>query len=152
LVLRSYDDRDPTYENEIQELVVSLGLEHVVRWLDEMPHVRMPEIYAAADIVINFPSMDAFPVSLIEAAACGCRVITCALPAYRQTFVEKCFSLVEAGKAHELADAIISAVNAPSNPGAEADTVAEARKIVEREYDAAVCIRRLLAIYRTLAK
>ena len=142
--------RNPeAYAQEVLDLGASLGVAHAIRWIPQVPYQDMPGLYALADVVINYPSTDAFPSTLLEAAACARPVITSHLPAYRNTFVEDCFRLVE-----------------PENPEAlgrgyrrvgwlSLDGVVHARKgrsdVVLAEYDESVQKQRLIALYREIA-
>ena len=100
--------RNPeAYAQAVLDLGASLGVAHAIRWIPQVPYQDMPGIYALADVVINYPSTDTFPSTLLEAAACARPVITSHLPAYRNTFVEECFRLVEPENPQALAEAIV---------------------------------------------
>lgn len=98
-----------TFVSELERLqskVRELGLGEYVYWIREhMPHDKMPIEYAMADIVINYPSQDGFPVSLLEAAACRSAVISSDLESYEHAY-ESCFILVPPANAPLLARAI----------------------------------------------
>lgn len=136
------------YEHEMRDLATSLGVGESVRWMDALPMDQLPAVYAGSDIVVNVPLRDAFPVTFIEAAACERPVITCDLPAYRGTFAEKCFFLVEPGNVDQLTETMVSLAD---KSGREwAGRVTEARRIVLEEYDEAKCAEELIAHYRRL--
>ena len=63
--------------------------------MEEVPFAQLPEIYALADVIINYPSMDTLPVTFMEAAACERPVVTSRLPSYMGTFAERYFLMVE---------------------------------------------------------
>ena len=119
-----------------------------MRWVDDVPLAELPAIYAMADVVVNFPSMDAFPVTLMEAAACGRPIVTGLLPAYRGSFVEKYSKVVPPGDSAALADALVAEVN--GDPREKAEALAAARGVAEREYDESVTTDRFLRIYGEL--
>ena len=48
----------------------------------------MHTLYVMADAVVNYPSEDSFPATLVEAAACEDAGNHRVLPTYRNTFVE----------------------------------------------------------------
>ena len=75
--------------------------------------------------------------------------ITAFLPTYRDTFVETACTLVEPANPAALAEAMVEVVNQP--PAERAIRLAEARKIVEREYDDTVIKQRLWALYAELS-
>ena len=108
----------------------------------------MPGLYALADVVINYPSTDALASTLVEAAACARPVITSDLPAYRNTFVEECFRLVEPENPDALAEAIVDVVGSASTvwPARTQKT----RDVVLGEYDETVQKQRLMALYREI--
>jgi glycosyltransferase involved in cell wall biosynthesis len=136
------------YEREMRHLACTLGVGEMVRWMDPVPMDQLPTVYAGSDIVVNVPIRDAFPVAFIEAAACERPVITCDLPAYRDTFAEKCFLLVESCNVNQLTGAMVSVAD---EGGREwAGRVAEARRIVVSEYDETRCAEELIAHYRRL--
>lgn len=125
----------------------ALGVEEAVRWIDPVPAEQLPEVYALADVVLNFPRMDGFPVTFLEAAACQRPVISVRLPAYAGSFAERCFHLVEGDDAGDLAVALADVVNDPARARAH---VVEARRAVVEAYDEAGARRRLLDAYRRL--
>jgi glycosyltransferase involved in cell wall biosynthesis len=139
------------YEEHIRCRVESLGLAQHVRWLEPVPYEQLPEIYSLADVVLNYPSMDAFPITFQEAAACERPVISVRLPAYERTFAERYFSMVEPGDVSQLVQAITRFVNAT---GEEMDRwqqmLSQARREVEQAYDEQVYIKGLLDIYQGL--
>ena len=92
---------------------------------------------------------DSFPATLVEAAACETPAITAFLPTYRDTFVETACTLVEPGNPAALAEAMVEVVNQP--PAERAIRLAEARQIVEREYDDTVIKQRLWTLYAELS-
>lgn len=133
------------YEAALRRRAEELGVAHLLRWLPEVPYEQLPEVYAFSDVVVNFPLMDAFPVTFLEAAACERPVITCRLPAYVGTFAERYFRMVDPGDVEGLADAIADSVN---DPGERCRHVAAARREVEARHDEAVSAERLLELYR----
>jgi len=82
LVCKRYCVDDKVYERELRTKAEKVGLGDFVRWVETVPYDNMPELYALAHPVVNSPSVDGFPVSFIEAGACGKRVVTNRLPPY----------------------------------------------------------------------
>jgi glycosyltransferase involved in cell wall biosynthesis len=136
------------YEPQVRARIEELGLGRLVRWVDHLPYSLLPEMYAFADAIVNYPEMDAFPVTFLEAAASETPVISTGLPSYKGTFAERCFTLVEPGRIDQLADALAAFVNEP--PGTRAAALAEARRTVECDFEEAVIADRLLDIYKAL--
>ncbi len=143
------DPVSPVYAQEIRQLAEQLGVTPWVRWMDEVPYDRLPSLYSLADAVVNYPAMDAFPVSFLEAAAAECPVITVRLPSYHGTFADKYFRTVEPWRVADLADRMAEVVN--ESPGQRQQGLSEARRVVEQEFDEAVSAQRLLNVYRSLA-
>lgn len=133
------------YAQEVLDLGASLGVSHAIRWIPQIPHRDMPGMYALADIIVNYPSVDAFPSTLLEAAACARPVITSDLPAYRNTFVEQCFKLVEPKNPEALAEAIVELVG--SGAALWRAKAQSTRRLVLDEYDEAAQRKRLLTLY-----
>lgn len=79
-----------TFASELESLkrrVGEMNLQDRVFWLPgDIPQERLPVQYALADVVINYPMQDGFPVSMLEAAACRCPIVTSDLEAYEGTY------------------------------------------------------------------
>ncbi|MFN2166914.1 MAG: glycosyltransferase family 4 protein [Anaerolineae bacterium] len=116
-----------------------------VRWLPPVDYRSMPTLYAMADIVINYPARDSFPVTLVEAAACGLPVITAMLPTYRGTFVEELCHWVAPDDVPALANKMVEVVNQP--PDGLGRRQQAARRAVQQGYDDRVISQRLLKLY-----
>ncbi len=86
LIFKKYLSVSPEFERELAHRAQELGVEHKVYWLDESAYAEIPIQYAMADIVVNYPEQDAFPVSLFEATASKRTVISSNLPAYEDIF------------------------------------------------------------------
>lgn len=136
------------YAQQVLDLGASLGVAHAIRWVPQVPHLDMPGLYALADIVVNYPASDAFPSTLLEAAACARPVITSTLPAYRNTFVEAYCRLVEPENPDLLAEAMIEV--AGSHLDSWRARAQRARAVVLDEYDETKQMRRLMALYDQL--
>jgi glycosyltransferase involved in cell wall biosynthesis len=60
---------------KLEALARDLGVDGRVRFLGTIPHNRMPEIYSAADFLILASEREGWPNVLLEAMACGARVV-----------------------------------------------------------------------------
>lgn len=60
----------------LEALANSLGVAGRVRFLGVVPHDRMPAVYSAADVLILASEREGWPNVLLEAMACGTRVVT----------------------------------------------------------------------------
>jgi glycosyltransferase involved in cell wall biosynthesis len=121
-----------------------------VRWLPRIGYTEMPTLYAMCDAVVSYPEIDSFAATLVEAAACELPIITPLLPTYRGTFVEMACTLVAPGQMEALVEAMASVVNQP--PAQRSVRLAEARAVVERDYDDEVTRQRLWNLYSQLMK
>jgi len=146
LLYRRYNpDEAGECERQLRRQAEKLGILDRVRWMEAVPYARLPEIYALADLIVNYPEIDAFPVSFIEAAACGRPLVTSRLEAYEGTFAEEFFRMVPLDDVPGLARAIVEEL---AGSTASPSKFQEARRRMELEFDQAVCAERLLAIYR----
>jgi glycosyltransferase involved in cell wall biosynthesis len=59
----------------LEALARGLGVAKRVRFLGLLPHEHMPEIYSAADVLILASEREGWPNVLLEAMACGARVV-----------------------------------------------------------------------------
>lgn len=134
---------------EVHDLGVRLGVGHAIRWIPQVPYRDMPAVYALADIIVNYPHHDAFPSTLLEAAACARPVITSDLPAYRNTFVERYCRLVEPQNSAALADALVEMAN--GGAASWAPTVQQALQAVLTEHEENSQKQRLMALYHQVA-
>ena len=137
------------YEEKMRDLAEKLGVVRMVRWMEEVPLQQLPEIYSLADVILNYPSMDAFPVTFLEAAACECPVISCRLPAYVGTFAEDYFHLVSPDDLTELSDAIVEFVNQKRT--AWNGWLHGLRREVCQKFDERIASEQLLHLYQKLS-
>jgi glycosyltransferase involved in cell wall biosynthesis len=137
----------PAYASSLRQRAQELGLADSLRWVTEVPYADLPALYSVADAIVNYPSMDAFPVTFIEAAACMRPVITVDLPAYQGTFVEHAFRLVRPNDVDGLAAAFQT-----QTEGVSMAHFDKTRALVEREYDESVSANRLLGHYADLMR
>jgi len=152
LVFKKTDMRDNhdfvIYEKELIQRAYELGINKQVKLIPWVPYEQLPEVYGFADMIINYPSEDAFPMTFIEASACEKPVISCRLPAYMDTFAEKYFRMVKPGNINELSDAIVEELN--GNVTGNTKNMIKARRVVEKKYDEKIYIQGLLNIYTSL--
>jgi glycosyltransferase involved in cell wall biosynthesis len=151
MLFKRYNNRGvEAYEQQLRRRAAELGLAEHVRWVDGVDFQELPALYAAADTVVNYPAIDGFPVTFLEAAACERPVVSNRLPSYLGTFAERYFRLVEPGDRVAFAAALIEAALQPESERAR--TTREARSVVEREYDESLTAARLLEIYGRLGR
>lgn len=61
--------------SRLEALACRLGVSERVRFLGVLPHERMPEVYTAANVLILASEREGWPNVLLEAMACGARVV-----------------------------------------------------------------------------
>ena len=88
------------------------GIGDQVRFVDEMPEAALPSLYAATDLVVNYPRQDGFPVTLLEAAACQRIVICAALETYSDMLADDNIIWTSENSCFALTNALIKAANA----------------------------------------
>lgn len=62
--------------HRLDSLARALGVADRVTFLGVVPHERMPEVYSAAQVLILASEREGWPNVLLEAMACGARVVT----------------------------------------------------------------------------
>jgi glycosyltransferase involved in cell wall biosynthesis len=152
LVFKKFSS-SPDFDKYQEELLVQaeqLGVKPWVRLLPEVEFTNMPEIYAMADIIINYPDVDAFPVTFLEAAACERPVVSGLLPSYNNTFAEKFFKLVNPSDIKSLAQGILD-VSGEDQSG-QSKRMAEARKLIIKEFDESLSIHRIVDLYKEIIR
>jgi glycosyltransferase involved in cell wall biosynthesis len=87
LVIRTFGHSVGTSLTELQHIAQELGIAAQLRWVGAMAYEAQPALYAASDLTVNFPEMDAFPVTILESLACGIPVLSNRLPAYESNGV-----------------------------------------------------------------
>ena len=68
--------KDASYAEKLSARVKGLGLERVVHFHAGIPNRETPRIYGAHEIFVNCSPAGMFDKTLLEAAACGCRVLS----------------------------------------------------------------------------
>ncbi len=147
LVFKSYNMNGNEYLKKIKNRVAELEIENKVRWLQDIPEEKVPEIYAMSDIIINNPKQDTFPVTFLEAAASGKQVISCMLPSYRGTFAENYFRFFAGSSPESLSKEM--ALAAEEQP-MQKDGIKALQTHIEMEFDEKIYIHKLLQVYRRI--
>jgi glycosyltransferase involved in cell wall biosynthesis len=73
--LRLWIVGDGPERSRLETLARSLGVERRTSFLGVVPHERMPEVYSAANVLILASEREGWPNVLLEAMACGARVV-----------------------------------------------------------------------------
>lgn len=67
---------DGPERHSLERQAERLGVDRRVRFLGTVPHESLPALYSAADLVVLASSREGLPNVLLEAMACGTRVVT----------------------------------------------------------------------------
>ncbi len=62
-------------DSALRALAASLCIDERVHFVGRIPHDELPGYLATSDVFLSVPSVDATPVSLLEAMACGTSVV-----------------------------------------------------------------------------
>jgi glycosyltransferase involved in cell wall biosynthesis len=81
VIVLSARGADPAEVTRVQRLAEAAGIGGQLRVLDDVPHEGLPDLLRLADVVVSVPDSDSFPVTLLEAMACGRPIVASDLPA-----------------------------------------------------------------------
>jgi glycosyltransferase involved in cell wall biosynthesis len=71
---------DLEYRERLVRLAADLGLAARVHIVGAIDHEALPDYYRLADVVVSLPTTDAFPVTALEAMACGTPIVMGEVP------------------------------------------------------------------------
>jgi glycosyltransferase involved in cell wall biosynthesis len=149
LIIRTFGHSVGTSVPELQRLTEELGIAPRVRWVGSMAYEEQPGLFAAADLAVNFPEMDAFPVTILECLACGVPVITNRLKAYESHGVAPYLTFTPEDSVPQLSATM---TNAFANLQALQAGAADGRAHAVRHFDEILSATSLKAIYESLRK
>lgn len=81
MLVMSARGADMNHVAELRARAESRGVGSRLRILDDIAHDELADVYRLADVVISIPDSDSFPVTVLEAMACGRPVVASDLPA-----------------------------------------------------------------------
>lgn len=82
-MVMSARNADPAHLDAIKRRMTELGIRERVEIADDLSDHEMLSLYRTATVVASVPLSDSFPVTLLEAMACGTPVVAGDLPAVR---------------------------------------------------------------------
>lgn len=106
------------------------------------------DLLVASDATVLASFTEGIPMALLEAAAAGTPIVATAVGGVPTVFSESSALLVEARSARALAAALVEVA---TDAALRERRAAEARRVVERDFDVAAMLDRLLAVYRDVA-
>ena len=66
---------------QLEALARARGVAEQLRVVDRVAHDELPALYRSGDLLVSIPETDSFPVTLLEAMACGLPAVVSDLPA-----------------------------------------------------------------------
>ncbi|HEY0684638.1 MAG TPA: glycosyltransferase family 4 protein [Steroidobacter sp.] len=147
LLMRTFGHSVGTSLPTLRRMAEELGVAPRVRWLESTAYEQQPGLYVAADVTVNFPQMDAFPVTILESLACGVPVLTNPLKAYESNGVKPYLKFTRDDSVSELSANMAAALEGRETLQAQA---LQGRKHVVRHFDERVSASRLRDIYEDL--
>ena len=146
--LQLFDPRSETGRSRLARYAAERGLAGSYRLVPAVDNAAMPEFYNLADVVVSVPSSDGFPVTVLEASACGAALVVSQLPYCAEWFVDGENGLtVPVRDAAALARALTTACG---DPELRARIGAAGRRLVAERADYRRCIDRLELEYSNL--
>jgi glycosyltransferase involved in cell wall biosynthesis len=134
-------------EKELKEYVRSSRLEDVVHFTGAVSNVH--EYLQASDVFVSPTEKDAFPLSIVEAMACGLTVISTRVGGIREIITDgQNGVLIDARDAQQLYDAIRIAIADPARAACIGRAAAE---MVQQKYSAEVVGAKYLQLFRQVA-
>jgi glycosyltransferase involved in cell wall biosynthesis len=132
---------------ELQRLANSLNVSDQLRWVGDVEYAELPGLYAASDLAVNFPIMDAFPVTFLECFACGVPIISNRLQSYSSNGVSPYLMFVEGDSVGALTTTMEAAIGRLDQLQTLA---AQSREHVVRNFDERVTARVLRQTYEAV--
>jgi glycosyltransferase involved in cell wall biosynthesis len=149
LIVRTFGHSVGTSIPELRRLTDELGIAPRVRWVGSMAYEEQPGLFAAADLAVNFPEMDAFPVTILECLACGVPVLTNRLKAYESHGVASYLTFTAEDSVPQLGATM---ANAFGDLQALQMRAADGRVHAVQYFDEQVSAASLRAIYESLLR
>jgi glycosyltransferase involved in cell wall biosynthesis len=147
LIMRTFGHRNGVSLIELNRLANELGVSSRIRWVDDIKYAELPGLYAASDLAINFPIIDAFPVTFLECFSCALPVITNRLTSYASNGALPYLSFIEDDSIVGLKTAIELGIKRLLQLQVVA---AKAREHVVRNYDEQLTARALSKAYEAV--
>lgn len=147
LIMRTFGHSVGTSLTTLQRQIEDLGIAPRVRWVGGMPYEQQPGLFVAADFTVNFPQMDAFPVTFLESLACGVPVLTNRLQAYDSNGAAPYLTFSNADSVAALSATMAASLDHVETLHAQA---MRGREHVVHNFDERVSAARLKEIYESV--
>ncbi len=146
--LQLYDTGREEGRSRLNKVAAERGLGGGYRLVPVVDNTMMPLFYNLADVVVSVPSSDGFPVTVLEASACGAPLVVSSLPYCGEWFVNgENGLLVPVRDAKALAEALVAVCTDEDLRGRLG---AAGRRLVVERADYHRCMDALEAVYRDL--
>lgn len=139
---------DPVYVEELRRRAIDLNVKERIRVLDEVPYDRLPVLYAMSDLAVSFPTLDAFPVTFLEASACEVPILTHHLIAYESNGLFNFLNFMNSQDANSIGTLMARLCR---NPDAK-ERARGARQHVALNFNEVAFCQNLLGAYQTVLK
>jgi glycosyltransferase involved in cell wall biosynthesis len=147
LIVRTFGHGGKAELATLQAHAVALGVADCVHWIGDIPYRKLPALYGASDLVVNFPVMDSFPVTFLESFACGVPIVTNSLPAYRSSRLAPHLMCTTDQTLSALTSAICSSLSRMESLMAAAQA---GREVVLAHYDEKITAKVLKNAYQSV--
>ena len=137
----------------LEALARQRGIGDQLTVLDRVEHEALPDLYRSGDVLVSVPETDSFPVTLLEAMACGLPAVVSDLPAVTPVYgpIDPVARelVVPVGDPDATARALRRALELDRDERARLGERLRAFVVETADYDAHM--RRMEALYRSLA-
>lgn len=144
LIMRTFGHAVGTSETQLRHRADELGIASRVRWVSSVTYEQQPGLFVATDLAVNFPQMDAFPVTMLESLACGVPVLTNRLNAYESNGVMPYLTFTREDSVPALSETMAAALDDVPRLRAIAS---KGREHIVQNFDERVSAMRLREIY-----
>jgi len=146
--LQLFDPQHKTGRSCLERAAAERGVHKSYRLIPTVDNRTMPLFYNMADVVVSVPSSDGFPVTVLEASACGVPLVVGRLPYCAEWFVDGENGLVVPVRDPEaLAEALVKLC---ANRDLRQRLGAAGRQLVEERADYHRCMDTLESVYLKL--
>jgi glycosyltransferase involved in cell wall biosynthesis len=143
-----YDPARERGRERLATLAAARGLGDAYCLTPAVDNTVMPLYYNLADVVVSVPSSDGFPVTILEASACGAAIVVSELPYCAEWFQNgENGVIVPARDARTLAGAVVELL---ADDDRRREMGLAARRLVEAKADYRRCMDDLETIYSDL--
>jgi spore coat protein SA len=147
VVLQLRDYYVGTYQSHLDKRITPATRDKV-RFIGAVPNDKLPEVYRAADLLINPSLSESFGITVTEAMASGTPVIGTLIGGMKETIVDGVTGhLVPPANPKALAEAIVKIVSSSETSKAMGSA---GRRRVAQMYDWKIVVERLLKYYKAL--